>query len=303
MSIKHRCWGYGLAVAVLVCLSATPRALAQANPRVRIPAMKPKVQERFVFEFRDAPWHGPGGVLEWLVEKTRLPVISTHKPTGTFTFNPPRGANGTPQRYTIPEIIDILNETLAKQERILLRKIASITILATDQPLPESGLERLTTEEELAERGKTELASIRLRLTSLDAEAFAREAKDLLGPGGRVTALPSTNMLILRGRVGALRLTVKTIKEFDADAGRGPTTFAYKCVYIKASDAAEKLTRFLVPPAQEKEISARKAGNRDPCIRATRVTVDDQINTLMISGSSGTIYRTKMLLAQIDQGQ
>src|SRR5262249_29334818 len=59
----------------------------------------------FEFRFENKPW---GKVLEWLSVQADLPFVMTFTPTGLFTFIPPvRG-----MRYRLPEIIDILNESL-----------------------------------------------------------------------------------------------------------------------------------------------------------------------------------------------
>src|SRR4051794_27227093 len=119
MSRPRRCRWWGLVLAVLGCSQLSANgccSLAQPTPKVRVPTATPKNPERFAFELRDADWTGEGGVLAWLSDKTGLPVITSLKPAGRFTFEPPRGANAP--RYTIPEIIDILNETLEKQNLI-----------------------------------------------------------------------------------------------------------------------------------------------------------------------------------------
>ena len=72
--------------------------------------------KKVAFEMRDKPW---GAVLEWLADETGLPVIPSNvKPTGSFTFIAPKKAD---PHYTIPEVIDILNEALTGQNMIILR--------------------------------------------------------------------------------------------------------------------------------------------------------------------------------------
>lgn len=56
------------------------------------------------FQMRDKPWKN---VLEWLSSETGLPIITTATPTGTFSFY-----GNLNRKYTIPEVIDILNEAL-----------------------------------------------------------------------------------------------------------------------------------------------------------------------------------------------
>src|SRR5262249_40121192 len=151
--------------------------------------------------------NGPNGVLAWLADKTKLPVITEHRPGGTFNFVPPKGKDGKPRRYTLAEVIDLLNADLAKQNLILVRKITSITVLATDRPLPDIDIPRLI-EAELAERGETELASVIVRFNNLDAETLEPEVKNLLGRFGKVTSLGKANTLFLRDQAGNLRKAI-----------------------------------------------------------------------------------------------
>jgi hypothetical protein len=222
MSIKRSCCRWGLVLAVLLCGQALPaRALAQANPKDRVPEEKPREPQRFSLEEREWRWIGRNGILNWLSEKTELPVITTMKPAGRFCFRAPRGADGNPQRCTIAEIVDLLNEALAQQQMILVRKIASFTLLDSTQPIPLANYPRLT-EAELQERGKTEVASIMLRLQTLDAETLIDEVKQLLSPRGKVATLGKANLLVLMDEVGTLRQAVKSIRELDRD---GPQRF------------------------------------------------------------------------------
>jgi hypothetical protein len=57
--------------------------------------------KKVAFSFDSKPW---AGVFEWLTNQTDLPVITTYKPSGTFTFQGPAG-----KLYTVPEVIDIIN--------------------------------------------------------------------------------------------------------------------------------------------------------------------------------------------------
>src|SRR4051794_29533987 len=92
-----------LLAGVLVALGAWA---AEPAPPARPP------EKAVAFEMRDKPW---GSVLEWLSDQTGLPVLTNHKPAGTFTFIAPR-LGGSPRKYTIPEVIDLLNEALLNQK-------------------------------------------------------------------------------------------------------------------------------------------------------------------------------------------
>src|SRR5262249_53256320 len=101
------------------------------------PAPPPFVPElpRFTFEFRGQP--GSKG-LEWVAEKTGLPMVGNVKPTGTFTFVSPVAGDGRVRQYTLAEIIDILNDALIEQHFLLMRRSNNFVIVPTDKKIDYS---------------------------------------------------------------------------------------------------------------------------------------------------------------------
>jgi hypothetical protein len=158
-------------------------------------------------EFRDASWQR---VLEWLSDFSGLYFTGT-PPSGRFTFVSPRGA----KPYTVAEIIDILNEALLQQKLLLIRRELSFTIVPADARMEPMRLLQLPIES-LPEYGKTEMASVMLKLHALAAEDIASEVKKkIAGPCGEVIALKKSNQLLLTDMVGNLRVMSKTIEEVD----------------------------------------------------------------------------------------
>src|SRR5262249_50179776 len=78
------------------------------------PTDKPE-PKRIAVEFRNTPWQN---VIEWFVKESGLAFISIHAPTGSFTFVSPEPG----RKYTMLEIIDILNEGLQQQSYTILRQ-------------------------------------------------------------------------------------------------------------------------------------------------------------------------------------
>jgi hypothetical protein len=69
----------------------------------------PSPQARFQVDgLSGKPWRE---VFEWLSEQTELPVITSFKPVGTFTYIGPKG-----MKYTLPEVVAVLNEVLIPQK-------------------------------------------------------------------------------------------------------------------------------------------------------------------------------------------
>jgi hypothetical protein len=73
------------------------------------------------------PW---SAVLEWLTEQTRLPVITTFKPVGTFTYVGPKG-----MKHTLPEVVALFNEGLRRRECVLLWREQSFVLVPADESI------------------------------------------------------------------------------------------------------------------------------------------------------------------------
>lgn len=125
-----RVWSWFLVALGLVwgmpARAMTPPALP-AIKIVREQAPEPQDKGGIEFEMDDKRWTD---VFEWLSDQTELPVITTFKPPGTFTFIGPKGA-----RYTIPEIVAIINQALLRQDMILIRREESFALRAIDPSL------------------------------------------------------------------------------------------------------------------------------------------------------------------------
>jgi RNA polymerase sigma factor (sigma-70 family) len=171
-------------------------------------AEPPKAEEkRYSFEMREQPWIK---VLEWYTEISGLPYIGISKPTGACTFIPPKD-----KKYTVAEITDILNEALNAQNYILLRRDASFTVLPADEKIDPTFVPRVRLDD-LDKRGKSELVSVVIPLTVLNAREIGPDVKKMQGPFGTIVVLEKGNQLILQDTAGNLRIIRQTIKDIEA---------------------------------------------------------------------------------------
>jgi type II secretory pathway component GspD/PulD (secretin) len=193
----------GLLAVLLVLLSGT-FAFGEEPP-----------EKRYLFEMTDQPW---SKVFGYLTEITGKPFIGTNKPTGTFTFKGPAG-----KKYTVGEIVDIINEGLLSRERPqrfrLIQRERSFTIIDPDERR-NPGLFPLTSLEELPNRGNSELVRVALRLKVLAAEDVAAEVEDKLGPDGSVSVVAVSNTLVLFGPAGDVRRVCKLLQDLEQARGR-----------------------------------------------------------------------------------
>jgi RNA polymerase sigma factor (sigma-70 family) len=153
-------------------------------------AQPPGEANRFTFEMRDQPW---SKVFEWYSEASGLPLVTAHKPTGTFTFIPAKGKRD----FTLTEITDLLNEALLAQKYTLVRRPMSFTVLPADEKIDPALLPRVPLDD-LGKRGKTELVTVVLQLTNVTAKDIATDVKKMLGVFGDMVVLEKANQLILQ---------------------------------------------------------------------------------------------------------
>jgi len=306
--------------------------IAQTPPPAKTP--EPKAPEKRVsFEMRDKPWMQ---VFEWLTDQTGLPVVSQYKPSGSFTFISPRGADKLPRNYTIPEIIDILNEGLLAgpetQQYVLIRRQQSFTLVPANEEIRPEILPRVPLDE-LPSRGKTEIVSVMLPLLSLVAEDVAPEVKKMMGPFGKVVPIAKANQLYLQDTVANLDRIVATVK--DIEKNEQAETYTHQCEYIKARDA-ELTLKTVLGDAREMFLLTQPrqtpfgggfqggpgggGGGNDGGNGAGRgvrpqaaalaklprmhyVASDERTNTVIVTGPADKIAVAKAVMKKIDVGQ
>lgn len=170
---------------------------------------KPREEKRFAFEMRGLGWKQ---VLEWLSDQSGLPYASKYPPPpGSFTFiSPIKGK--TPKTYTLPEVIDLMNDSLSMQGYLLVRRNASFTIVPADETI-DQGLAPHIEMTELKSRGRTELVSVTLPIERI-GKADLPEIRKLMGRFGNVVVLADSKRIVLRDTVENLqRILAITAKE------------------------------------------------------------------------------------------
>lgn len=300
----------GAVLAGLLCVGGL-----RAQPTSPVAPKKVEEKTAILFEMRARPW---ANVFEWLSDQTGLPFISNYAPpTGTFQFIAPK--IGTEQRrYTMPQIIDIINEALLAHKYTLIRREASLTLVPADEKIDPNLVPRILPAD-LDNRGATEIVSVVLPLQMLVAEDFAPEVKKLMGPFGEVVALSKANQLVMQDNAGNLRRILATVKKIESDESGQAETFSHKCLYIRAGAAEKLLKDFLGDPRQlVVEVRGRdprdqRGGDpRDPRnaqgssstrVRMYYVTSDDRTNTVHVNGPPDKIAQAKSVLAKVDVPQ
>lgn len=287
---------------------AIPGGAAVEKPMGNQPkAASPFAGKKVAFSFDSKPW---SGVFEWLTNQTDLPVITTFKPSGTFTFL------GTPGKlYTIPEVIDIINEALLAnsdtQKFYLIRRERSFTLVPADEKIDPILLPRIEITE-LADHGNTEMVQVVLPLTTLIAEDLAPEVKKMMGPFGDVNPMARANQLVLSDTVANLKRIYRTIKDIeDNDSKSQAESLTHECKYIKVRDAERVLKDLLGDPKavdprnpQPQPIIDPRTGRPIVSTKNTifNISADDRTNTILVTGPADKVARAREALKAIDKG-
>jgi hypothetical protein len=256
------------------------------------PPLEVQSEKRVSFEFRQKPW---AKVLEWLTEKTGLPVWGPHVPSGTLNFIPPPG-----KTYTIPEVIDILNNALIQQNYIMIKLEQAYTLIDATQKINDAIVPRLKIEQ-LKEHGKTEIASTTLRLERLNAKDLKEEVENMLSGFGKVTAMVQANTLVLRDSVGNLELMIDTINAIDKDekAGLGRSNFGNGLDNTNTKTEMFRLSR--VDATTMVDALKSNLGFGDPKTGSPNISADTTQNGIIVRGTAQQIEEVKKVLKAIGE--
>ena len=135
--------------AITLAAFAVPVAgqLQEKQPPAPMPAQKTAPLKTYDFKFSNTKWDA---VVDWFKDISELTFIGPNMPTGYFSCKPCIDkATGKPKQFTVKEIVAVLNEQLAAQKWVLMRKQYSFMIHPIDVPLPREGCVPLITLDKL----------------------------------------------------------------------------------------------------------------------------------------------------------
>jgi hypothetical protein len=188
--------------------------LAKADakkPEAPVPATPKKLS----LQMKDQPWEK---VLEWYGEAAGLKPLYTVKLSGTFSHTPPTAET----RYTVAEVTDLLNDALAKQKLLLIRRPASFSVVSTeDQPQQLWSLVQRIERTDLPDWGRTEMVQVMIGLRHVAAEDIMPQIQKMVTPLGAATWLPKqSNFVIVVDRVENIRRIAQFIADAEAAEGK-----------------------------------------------------------------------------------
>ncbi len=277
-----------------------PPELLGKSPTAKQTANDKKPLPKYKFDWRKVPW---STAIEALTKMTKLDVVSPNVPTGTINFIPsgkedPKTKKQMVREYTVPQFIDILNEVLETDPRnnyIIIRRNASIVFWPADRKIDPTVVPPVAVEK-LDQYGQTEVVKVLVTVTPLVAADFAPEVKKIIGKYGEVIPLKTANQLWLQGKAGILKEIVRYVEQIKASPPGGTKTEAYTCQYIRAKDAAARITELY---GQKVEVQR----GDDTEVRQLVVTSNDTTNQVLLSGPADKMALAEKTLKEIDKGK
>ena len=242
-----------------------PTAVCQVAPIPAISVEAAAVEKTYGVNFDRAEW---SAVLKWFSKETGLIRVDNAPIPGTLSLK-------SDEKYTLPQLIDLLNEVLARKEWIIIRREHSFLLHPTDEKVPPEILSQILPEE-LPKRGRSEFVQVVIRLDEgIVASEVAPQARKLLSVFGDATAF-GTNQLIVRDKAKNVR-NILVFLQYQ-DAGRPPVVPLWKNYSV---------------PEGEAEASAKK-------IHASPEFNGHNVKTLIVGNSKVLIYATPVDHLAID---
>jgi type II secretion system protein D len=301
-----------------------PRAQEPVKPMVGgattpapAPASANANEKTYLVSFNEETWPK---VFDWFSKESGLTYIDTVKPPGTLTLRSDR-------RYTLPQVLDLLNEALAQKKMVIIRRSQTFLVHPADERLPPE-LVSMITIDELATRGDTEVVQVIVPLSTVVAEDIAPQMKKLLSSFGTASAFGSDQVIILdkAKNIRNIQHYIKSIEENNKDQ------FNHQCKYVRASAAAEQLRTLLVDPntttnsststqqqsygqwgggwggggwgqpPQSGGSSRDSKSTQERRFRSVQISVDNPSNTVRLTGPADKVVAARELIKNIDKG-
>lgn len=188
---------------------------------------------RVAFQFRNQAWPE---LIDWLAELTDQPLDWQELPADRVNIT-------TPGRYTVAEVIDLLNRHLLARGYTLLELDGGLTVVkcATLNP----ALVPRVAPDDLQSLPPHRFVRTSLEVGWLSAEKLAEELKAMLSENGKLTALTTTNRIEAIDAAITLRQIAQLLAQEQNAASREALVPEFRLRHIPAEEAKKLLEQFL----------------------------------------------------------
>ncbi len=195
----------------------------QGTPQI-ISGEMPPGQVTWVFNFQGAPWMT---VLRSFAKFSGMALIIDQPIDGTFTYFDERP-------YQLIEAMDVLNDHLIRQGRILVRNETKLTLIAAGNSFRE-GTVPFVHMSNIQLLGRNELVSVAFPLSGNNTAQFLPELQQLLSPLGSALPLSNSNRIIITDTGSSLR----RLYDLMRGSGLAATEITTHVIRLRNSSAFE----------------------------------------------------------------
>ncbi len=287
---------------LLACGFASP-TIAQAPNASKNKTAEP--EKTVLVSINNQPW---SKVLDWFSKESGLVLIATALPSGSVTIKTKPGT-----KYTIPQVVDLLNRSLALQKFILLRiDSTTFTVLPADEKIPEAYIPRIPLSC-LIDKANTEIVQVIIEVEISIAEEIVERIRTRLGLFGDVKLIAG-NQILITDSVQSIRNQLDELK-IDSERRAIGESLTYRCKHIDASKAARYLRESLInilndpdltplssaqsllPLFGQYDLRFRRPGDRPGLVQ---IAVHSRTNSVLVTGPADKVTIAKMILTLLD---
>ena len=264
------------------------------------------------FNFRYAPWTD---VLTLFAKSAGLTLDLNAVPPGSFNYTDSR-------KYTPMQALDVLNGYLLQKGYVLVRRDEFLVVVNIDAGIPPNLVPTVPLEE-LPTRGRNELMTVLIPLEGMTADEAAVEARELLGPQGKVVALNKANKLVVTDIGSNLRRIHGLITGFEVDGDKVFRKFELQHISVLDADAVVR-DLFGLGARGVENVSGSSRGGYDPRSRygsssssssrdpryggqapadpnaAVTIALDERTNALLVTASPENIKIIEEAIKAVD---
>jgi hypothetical protein len=273
--------------------------VASVGPAVALePAKLVPPEPTITFSFDKKKW---GEVIDWFRTESGLVFAGSIVPTGSITIAPPPG-----KKYSVPQVVDLLNELLAPRF-VLIRRDQTFTILPADEPIEPLNVKQISDVAELVDFGKTEIVQLVIPLGPVPIEEVGPSVKLLFSSFGKASPFGAT-AVVVQDKAANVRRIAAAIAKLGADLD-SQERYAHPCKYVRAAAAADTLKTLLgsdaafVEPANPNLPTGARYDRPAAPRKTVRISVQEAANVVLVTGPPDKVSAAKKFLRDdIDRG-
>ncbi len=252
-------------------------SIAPSPVQTLVPAIQPRIvgstsigDKIWSLNFSDAPW---STVLRELAKSMGSSLSMAYDPVGTFTYY-------DEQRYSVSEVIDILNDHLIRQGAILIRNEQRLTVVSTQQPINDS-IVPFVSIAEIDWVGRNEIAGTAIPIKGVDASQAVSEIALVKSPIGQVRSFANSQRIVIIDTGTHLR-RIRDLLLQTGFARSDAMSNVYQLKHAKAEDVAKSINDFLTGNTSS---DLNRMSQVNSGMDSDRVVAEKTTNSLIIRGS------------------